>query len=151
MLGPEVAMGVTLRWAGGERFSATTVEGIELALDGSRAEGASPMDAVLAAVGACMGIDVVDILRKGRSDVTGCVVRASGVRREDHPRRFTSIALEFELTGRGLSRAKVERAVELSKTTYCSVWHSLGADIERTIAIDLREADPALAPEARPD
>jgi uncharacterized OsmC-like protein len=67
-------------------------------------------------------------------------VEISGVRRKDPPRRFTSIGLEFRLAGSDLSSARVERAIDLSRTTYCSVWHTLAQDVELEIAFTIEDA-----------
>lgn len=133
-------MDVTVTWLGDERFSAVTAAGAVLPLDGRKAEGASPVEALEIALAGCMGADIVDILTKGREPVSGCTIRVSGERRETPPRRFTSLSLAVELSGPGLSRAKAERAVALSRDTYCSVWHSLAPDIELTVSVALVEA-----------
>lgn len=133
-------MSVTIAWEGDMRFRATTEDGHELAFDGTRERGASPPEGLLASLAACMGIDVVDILRKGRQDVARCDVEVRGVRRMDPPRRFTSVQLQFHVAGRDLSRQRVERAVELSRTTYCSVLHTLAPDVEIDISLDVTDS-----------
>lgn len=130
-------MAIEMEWKGDHRFEAVTPTGVRLAVDGDRETGTSPMEGLLVALAACMGIDVVDILRKGRQELTGCRVRVSGTRREEPPRRYTSIAMTFELAGRDLSREKAERAVALSRDTYCSVWRSLADDITLETTIEL--------------
>ncbi|MGH7558109.1 MAG: OsmC family protein [Gemmatimonadota bacterium] len=138
MSGPS-AGAITVEWLGDERFHAVTPSGIELPIDGMRERGVSPMETLGVALATCMGIDVVDILKKGREDLTGCRVRMDGTRRDDPPRRYTAIRLVFELTGWSLSRAKAERAVQLSRDTYCSVWNSMAPDIDLEVELDLRE------------
>ncbi|MDX1624263.1 MAG: OsmC family protein [Gemmatimonadota bacterium] len=133
-------MEITLEWEGEHRFAAATGSGIAVMVDGDGETGASPMESVLIALGGCMGIDVVDILRKGRQEVTGCEIRVRGERREEPPRRFTEIELTVALTGRGLTRSRAERAVELSRETYCSVVHSLAPDTGLSFEVELREA-----------
>lgn len=132
-------MSVTLAWEGDMRFRARTEDGHDLAFDGTREMGASPTEGLLASLAACMAIDVVDILEKGRQDVDRCDVEISGERRKDPPRRFTSIHMEFRLSGKKLSRSRVERAIDLSRTTYCSVWHTLASDIELDVALTIEE------------
>lgn len=134
---------VELVWRGDERFDAVTPSGIEVAIDGTRETGISPVEALAVALASCMGTDVVDILKKGREDLTGCRIRIDGDRREKPPRRFTAIRMGFQLTGWSLSRAKAERAVQLSRDTYCSVWSSMAPDIDLTVELDLHE--PLLA------
>jgi len=134
---------VELVWRGDERFDAVTPSGMQVAIDGTRETGTSPIQALAVALASCMGTDVVDILKKGREDLTGCRIRVEGDRRETPPRRYTAIRLWIELTGWSLSRAKAERAVQLSRDTYCSVWRSMAQDIDLSIQLELRE--PLLA------
>lgn len=129
-----------LEWEGGERFRASTPVGSQV-LDGERIAGASPTDTLLIALATCMGIDIVDILLKGRQKLSGCRIEVSGTRREEPPRRFTAITLKIELTGRELSRQKAERAVDLSRTTYCSVWNSMAPDIDLTADLEITDSD----------
>ena len=49
-------------------------------------------------------------------------------RADEEPRRFTTIALHYTVTG-DVPKDVVERAIELSKEKYCSVWHSMRQDI----------------------
>jgi putative redox protein len=133
-------MNVTLTWDGDLRFRALGQAGVEVPVDGDTRSGISPMESLLVALASCMGSDVVDILRKGRQELTGCSIRMTGTRRETHPRRFTAIRMEIDLEGRDLQRAKAERAVELSRSTYCSVWNSMASDTDFQVAIGLREA-----------
>lgn len=136
-------MEIELEWLEEERFQAVTPSGIEIPIDGAKGTGISPMEALAVALASCMGIDIVDILKKGREDLTGCRIRVDGTRRDDPPRRYIAIRLVFELTGWSLSRAKAERAVQLSRDTYCSVWSSLASDIDQEV--DLRLQEPRLA------
>ena len=134
---------VELVWRGDERFDAVTPSGMQVAIDGTKETGTSPIQALAVALASCMGTDVVDILKKGREDLTGCRIRVEGDRRETPPRRYTAIRLWIELTGWSLSRAKAERAVQLSRDTYCSVWRSMAQEIDLSIQLELRE--PLLA------
>jgi putative redox protein len=133
-------MEVTLSWEGDLRFRAVGAAGIEIPLDGDTEAGVSPMETLLTALASCMGSDVVDILRKGRQELTAVSIRLAGDRREEAPRRFTAIRMTIDLEGRGLSRARAERAVELSRSTYCSVWSSLAPDIDFQVTLEVREA-----------
>ena len=59
------------------------------------------------------------------------------MRREQEPRRYTAIHLEYHLRGDGLDEAKARRAIDLSITKYCSVVHSLAPDIAITHGLTL--------------
>lgn len=102
---------------------------VRLTLDSSSGAGPSPMQALAFGLAGCMGMDVAHILKKGRHDLRGLRVDLQGQRAPEEPRRFTAITLSFTVTG-DIPRDAVERAVELSREKYCSVWHSLRQDIE---------------------
>jgi putative redox protein len=72
-----------------------------------------------------------------RVTLRGFRIEASGVRREEEPRRYTAMHLEYHLQGDGLDAAKAQRAIELSITKYCSVVHSLAPDIRVTHGLTL--------------
>ena len=89
---------------------------------------ASPPQALAYAVMACMAMDVVHVLKKTRCDVKALTVRFEGERAAAPPRRFVSMRLHFDLTGQTAAHI-VERAIELSRTRYCSVLNTLRTDI----------------------
>jgi putative redox protein len=124
---------VSLTWEGDLRFSSGDLEPA-LVLDSDGKAGPSPMQALGYAVMACMAMDIVHVLQKGRHPLEGLRGSLSGERADDHPRRFTRIEMAFTMTG-NVPREAAERAVQLSKDTYCSVLNSMGPDIEWTITI----------------
>ena len=81
------------------------------------------------ALAGCMAIDVADIVIKGRHPLTALQAKITGHRREEPPRHFISFTMHFALTGDVPAHA-VERAIQLSRDKYCSVWHSLRQDID---------------------
>ena len=85
-------------------------------------------------------MDVITTLRKMRQDVTDCEITVEAERAEEPPRVFTRIHLEYRVTGRALKPSAVERAVKLSKETYCSVSKMLEHTAEITHEIQLIEA-----------
>jgi len=106
-------------------------------IDGDNAAGPGPMLTLLLAAAACTGADVVVILEKMRVILHELRIEASGVRREQEPRRYTGIHLDYHLRGDGLDAAKARRAIDLSITKYCSVVHSLAPDIRITHGLSL--------------
>ena len=106
-------------------------------IDGDNATGPGPMLTLLLAAAACTASDVVAILEKMRVTLKGFRIEASGERREEEPRRYTAMHLEYHLRGDGLDEAKAQRAIELSITKYCSVVHSLAPDIRVTHGLTL--------------
>lgn len=118
---------VELLWSGGLRFGGASGPNA-LVVDGDGAAGPSPMQLAALGLAGCMAADVVAMLEKGRHPLTALHVRLSGERAAEPPRRFTRLSLHFDVSGAVPPQA-VERAIALSRETYCSVWHSLRPDL----------------------
>ena len=108
----------------------------KLTLDSAGQAGPSPMQALGFAEAACMAMDIVHVLRKGRHDLRGLKVALVAQRATEEPRRFTSVTIHFTITGQ-VPGAPIQRAIDLSRDKYCSVWNSLRQDIplETTFAV----------------
>jgi len=130
---------VRLRWRGdGLVFLGGAPGGPEIVLDSEGKAGPSPTQVLLLALAGCMGVDVRMILEKSRVPLESLEVRIEGERVEEPPRRFRSMRLTYRLRGpREEDRTKVERAVQLSRETYCSVLHTLRPDLELDILVEL--------------
>ena len=111
--------------------------GVAMTLDSESLAGPSPMQAVAFGLAGCMAMDLVVILTKGRHDLGGVRAHLTGTRAPEEPRRFTAIALHYTITGDVPDEA-VQRAVDLSRNKYCSVWHSLRQDVPLDITFDVR-------------
>jgi putative redox protein len=134
---PEETKRVSLSWQSGLMFRGGEPGGPEITIDGDNAAGPGPMLTLLLAAAACSGADVASILPKMRATLRALRIEASGARREQEPRRYLSLHLEYHLRGEGLDEAKARRAIELSITKYCSVLHSLAPDIRVTHGLTL--------------
>ncbi|MBF0612666.1 MAG: OsmC family protein [Magnetococcales bacterium] len=99
--------------------------------------GPRPMELLLVGMGGCTTIDVVDILKKGRHQVSGCEVLIKGIRAETEPKVYVTIGVHYIVKGRELPPAAVERAIKLSEDKYCSASAMLGktATIQSTYEI----------------
>jgi putative redox protein len=111
---------------------------------GGENAGVGPMEMLLMSIGGCSGMDVIDILRKKKQDVTGYEINISGERRDEHPRIFTNITVEHVIIGRNINPDAVKRAVELSTNKYCSVIGMLekSARIDVTYQVEEETALP---------
>jgi putative redox protein len=88
---------------------------------GGHGAAATPKELLLAALGGCTSMDVIPILAKRRSPVAGYECRVKGVERDEHPKIFTEIHVEYVFYGDGIKPEDVERAIDLSATKYCAV------------------------------
>ena len=108
----------------------------EMVLDSAGKAGPSPVQALAFALAACMGMDVVYILRKGRLDLKGLKISLSAERAPEDPHRITAVTIDFVVTG-DVPKEQVQRAIDLSHEKYCSVWHSMRQDIAFTTTFSI--------------
>ncbi len=119
-------MKASIRWMKDAQFIAESDSGHTLIIDGppdhgGKNLGVRPMEMVLMGLGGCTSIDVIDILKKSRQDVTDCVTQLTAERADARYRPCSrAIHIHFVVTGRNLKTHQVERAIELSATKYCS-------------------------------
>ncbi|MEP0354774.1 OsmC family protein [Paraglaciecola sp.] len=129
-------MKATVSWDKELTFNCETESGKHLVLDG-KGENMTPMETVLLSVGACSSIDVVDILKKSRKQVTHCECKLDAERAEEAPRFFTSIHAHYIVSGTDLLEKNVARAVQLSAEKYCSVMLMLTGNVKITTSYAL--------------
>jgi putative redox protein len=123
-------------WAGGLRFVGEADSGHLVVMDAPSPDGddpqaPTPIEQTLIALCACTGIDVATILRKMKVPLRALEVSADADRSPDHPRVFTRIRLKYVVAGE-VPADKLQRAIELSESTYCSVGAMLRASAEVT-------------------
>jgi putative redox protein len=138
-------MKARVKWLEGSAMVGEAGSGHAVVMDGppdlgGRNLGVRPMEMLLLGMGGCTQFDVLLILRRGRADVTDCVVELSAERAEADPKVFTRIHVHFIVTGHGLDPKKVERAIALSAEKYCSASIMLGATAEVTHDVEIRDA-----------
>lgn len=119
---------LSLDWQGGLKFG-NSAGSPAIELHSSTPGVTSPPQALAYAVMACMAMDVVHVIQKGRHPLTAMTVKMEGERAREHPRRFVWMSIDFQITGEIEDKA-VERAIELSRTKYCSVWNTLRPDVQ---------------------
>jgi putative redox protein len=113
------------------RFGVRADDRVSFHLDsGPHVADPSPTQVLLASVAACTGMDVIAILRKKRQQVTGYDIDIVGDRADEHPRRFTKMAIVHRFHGVNLSIPAIEEAIRLSEEKYCSVSATLRGSVE---------------------
>jgi putative redox protein len=141
-------METTIKWTGKMAFTGVAPSGHEIKMDaaqeiGGENSGARPTELLLNAVAGCTGIDIISILHKMRLEPTSFEMQVKGERADDHPKRFTGINIHYALEGE-LPEDKVIRSIQLSKDKYCSVSHSLNAEITVSYSINGVEGKQSL-------
>jgi putative redox protein len=127
-------MDTRIVWKEGMAFEAD-LDGFTIAMDadpkvGGAGRGPKPKGLTLVSLGGCTAMDVISILLKMKQDVTGLEILVDSTLADDHPKKFETITVRYELTGRALDPGRVKRAVELSNTRYCGVNASLAPGVE---------------------
>lgn len=137
-----------LMWQQGMKFVGMGETGHGVAMDSSAEVGgedsaARPMEVLLIGLMGCTAMDVISILRKKRQDVQDFRIFATFERAAEHPKKYTRIHLEYVAYG-DVDLKALERAAELSETTYCGAIATVRgvAEVTRTCRV---EAAPAPA------
>jgi putative redox protein len=138
-------MKARIKWLEGVAFVAESESGHAFVMDGppdggGRNLGPRPMETVLMGTGGCTAYDVVHILRRSRAPISDCSVEIEAERASDDPKVFTRIHVHFVVTGKGLKREQVERAVHLSAEKYCSASIMLAKTAAITHDFEIRDA-----------
>ena len=138
-------LNIDLDWRGDLRFQGEIDGRPSLMLDSDAKEGVSPMQTLAFAVAGCMAMDLVHILTKARNAPRAVRASFTGRRPADPPSRFTAIALHFIIDGDAPDE-QVERALQLSRDKYCSVWNSMRQDIDFNVTFTVNRSTPAAQP-----
>jgi putative redox protein len=111
-----------VRWVSGKRFIGTDSTNHSVVLSSTdEGIGMKPSDLLLVGLSSCTAVDVVDILKKKRLELTKLEIQASGEQEVDPPWTFRKIHLKYILAGKGLTAKDVEQTIQLSQDKYCSV------------------------------
>jgi putative redox protein len=112
-----------LHWNSEMSFSVKVGEGREVELNSGQEMGGAfaPIELFLVAVAGCTALDVQWIMSKQRQKVDKFEISIKGRRREEDPRYFEEIQLNYTIGGSNIRKGAVERAIRLSQEKYCSV------------------------------
>lgn len=139
-------MKATIKWTGEVSFSGAADSGHTVIMDGSKESGGKnlgsrPMELVLIGMGGCTSYDVVHILRKSRQEISECIAEIEAQRAETDPKVFTHIHIHFVVSGKNLDPKKLQHAIELSATKYCSASIMLAKTAKITHDFEIRDIE----------
>jgi putative redox protein len=111
---------------------ATNRHGATLAIDPTGETGFSPLELLLAALGACSAVDVALLMKKQRDPIASMTIDVDG-EKDDH--RMTWLRVTYRLADDHDPR-KVDRAITKTAEDLCSVSRSLrlGTPVEHRLA-----------------
>jgi len=113
------------KWVQGMQFVGRADSGHAIVTDAPPQSGGDdaavrPGELTLIALGSCTGVDVVGMLKKMRVEFRSFRVDVKAEPADDHPKVWKKIWINYVLAG-DVPKAKLEQAIELSQSTYCSV------------------------------
>jgi putative redox protein len=131
------ASDVFVSWGGERAYQVSRAGSPPITIDGSRAKGPGPVEALLASLASCSAIDVVDYHDRRRSPATQLDIRIPAVRAPSPPQRVLSVVPEFTIDGEGIDRDHAERSLALAVEPFCSVAATLASDVARSTRLVL--------------
>lgn len=132
-------MATKVTWKGDMSFEGETETNHKILMDlpeelGGKNQGAKPIELILVGLGACTGVDLVNILKKTRENLESLEIVVQSEKGETHPKVYKKIEIEYKLKGKNLKEENIKKAIELSLGKYCSV----KAMLEKTAEISYR-------------
>lgn len=117
-------MDAKVTWSTGLSFTGTADSGYMIPLGGKKEvggleDGFLPMELFAMGLAGCTGMDVISILTKMRQEVTAFEVKVHADRVNTHPKIFSTMEIEYIVTGKNIDSSAVEKAVQLSEERYC--------------------------------
>lgn len=121
-----------------EVYVSSNEYGHEVTIDMRKPElkkGQSPTELLLSAMGACGAVDIAIMLRKRKKNVIEFITETEGTRREEIPKFFTKIHCHYKIKSPDVNEEELNKVARLSLEKYCSVAHSLKAEITFSVEV----------------
>jgi len=97
----------------------------------------SPTELLLSGVIACAAVDIVSMIKKKRKTLIEFSGEATGERREEQPRKFTSMHIHYTIKSPDLSHTDAEKIVNLAVEKYCSVASTVNESTAITHSVEV--------------
>lgn len=138
-------MNTKVTWHTGLTFTGESSTGFTVPLGanssvGGADDGFRPMELIATGLAGCTAMDTISILKKKRQDITAFEVYVSADRAENHPRVFTHMRIDYQITGHGVDEKAVVRAIQLSAERYCPAQGMLSQVVPIDLAYEVYEA-----------
>ncbi|MFT5641386.1 MAG: putative redox protein [Cyclobacteriaceae bacterium] len=97
----------------------------------------SPTELLLSGVIACAAVDIVSMIKKKRKSLIEFSGEASGERRDEQPRKFTSMHIHYRIISPDLTQIDAEKIVHLAVEKYCSVASTINESTTLTHSVEV--------------
>jgi len=129
---------VRLNWNPESQFILSDRDDYQIVM--KKPNGVSASDLLPMALIGCSSHDVVEILKKQRTDLRQLNVTAESAQDDAPPWRFRKIHIHYQAVGKGIDPEKLAKAIQLSEEKYCSVYATLKDAVEITHDYEVVEA-----------
>ena len=126
---------VSVEWVNDQVFLLKDRHGFPIEM--SQPFGVNGADLLPLSVIGCSVWDVVAILQKQRQKITALEVFAESLRDVEPPWRFRKITIRYRISGRDLNQERIQKAVELSESKYCSTYATLRGAVEIVSVVEI--------------
>jgi len=133
---------IKLKWKEALKFNVEVADGRALELNSAQEMGRAftPMELFLFALVGCTAMDVAWILERQRQHIHNLEISVRGTRREDDPKYYEAIDLDYRIQGEQIRKEAVERAIRLSQDKYCSVRAMIKDKVKLKISFKIVDA-----------
>ena len=136
---------IILQWTKGMSFD-SVIDGHKITIDSSVENGGNdfgprPKALLMLSLAGCTGLDIVSLMNKMRVDFSKFNIKVEGDLAEEHPKKYNSLKIIFEVSGKNPESDKIEKAVKLSEEKYCGVWATLKPGVDITYEILVKNLD----------
>jgi putative redox protein len=140
-----IELSAKLHWNSEMSFSVKVGDGHEIELNSGQEMGGAftPIELFLVALGGCTAMDVQWIMSKERQKVDKFEISIKGKRRDEDPRYFEAIQLNYTIGGSNIRKGAVERAIRLSQEKYCSVRAMLNDKVGLSVSYTILNGNDA--------
>ncbi len=101
--------------------------------------GMRPMALLLAALGGCTGMDIVQGMKKFGEKLTGLEIRVSGDVNDRLPHYYTKINVHYVVRGKSIDRPTLEKLIRESDELFCSVGATIKGRTQITTSYEVIE------------
>jgi putative redox protein len=135
-------METSMKWEGGQKFSAMSDHGMAISTDvgkrgGGNEDGYKPTELLLWGIAGCTGIDVIRILEKKRQLPESFEIFVETEQNDEYPKPFHAIHVRYVVTG-DVSEKALGQAIELSESKYCVVSQTVQRETKITTSYEIR-------------
>ncbi|MCG8700926.1 MAG: OsmC family protein [Bacteroidales bacterium] len=92
-------------------------------------EGYTSLELLMLSLTSCIGTTMLMLLRRMGKSILDFEVKASGIRREEHPTGIKEISMQIITQSDDITNDDLDKALKITEEKYCPVWSMLNKDV----------------------